>query len=53
MKITTKDIQEAFVREYFKAPKVARKMTSKDTTEEQLIVIAHEDIKAGDMVVIL
>jgi len=53
MKINIQDIQKAFVKEYFNTPRVARKMTSKDTTEEQIIVIAHEDIKAGDMVVIL
>ncbi len=34
MKITTKDIQDAFVRDFFSTPKPVRKMTKSDTTGE-------------------
>jgi len=51
MKINIQDIQKAFVKEYFNTPRVARKMTSKDTTGEGLIVVAGEDITAGDLLV--
>jgi len=51
MKITTKDIQDAFVRDFFSTPKTVRKMTKSDTTGEGLIVVAGEDITAGDLLV--